>query len=104
MMHEFSTDIITRPVSFTWESSALGTLIIQNMYLREEKCLNFVLLLLVLVSKKGKGELGKKIFYDFPRHSSVTAETVLSIPLLLSTRVDSELISSANEQSQIQVG
>lgn len=65
--------------------------------------MNFVLLLLVLVSKKGKSELGKKSFMTFPG-TALMAEAVLSIPLLLSTCVYGKLNSSANEQSQIQVG
>jgi len=74
------------------------------MYLREEKCLNFVFLLLVSVSKKAKGELGKKILCDLPRHSSVMAEIILSIPLFLSAHLHDKLFSSADEQTQIQVG
>lgn len=74
------------------------------MYLREEKCLNFIFLLFVLVSRKEKGELGTKSWVSFPG-------TVLSWQRLFSwfllsflTHLDGKFFSSANEWTLVRVG
>lgn len=63
----------------------------------------FCILAFGLGVKAGERSTGEKVLCDLPRHSAVVAKVILSISLFLSTHLDGQLFSFANELTQIEV-